>query len=221
MPRRIIAIGDIHGCAAAFDALLTAIQPGADDLLIPLGDYVDRGPHSRQVIERLLELRSRCQLVPLLGNHEIMMLAAYEDHSQAFYWLQSGGQATLDSYGGLPTSVPESHLRFLRECVPFYETDEHFFVHANYIPEQPLSAQPEFMLYWMHLHAFRPARHASGKVALVGHTPQKEGNILRLDHLICLDTFCVGGGWLSAMDVVSGTVWQASLSGTLRTADGN
>jgi serine/threonine protein phosphatase 1 len=74
MPSRTIAIGDIHGCATALKTLVQAIAPGPADTLIPLGDVIDRGPQSRQVIEQLLELRARCQLRPVLGNHEEMLL---------------------------------------------------------------------------------------------------------------------------------------------------
>src|SRR4029453_4765190 len=74
MPGRTIAIGDIHGCAAALGALVAAIEPTADDTLVALGDYVDRGPNSRGVLDELLALAKRCRLVPLLGNHEIMLL---------------------------------------------------------------------------------------------------------------------------------------------------
>ena len=72
MPRTI-AIGDIHGCLGPFDAILNAISPGASDTVVTVGDYIDRGPDSKGVIERLLELRRVTQLVPLMGNHEEMM----------------------------------------------------------------------------------------------------------------------------------------------------
>lgn len=73
---RVIAIGDVHGSAAALDALLTALAPAADDVVITLGDYVDRGVDSAGVIERLIGLSAACQLVPLRGNHEEMMMDA-------------------------------------------------------------------------------------------------------------------------------------------------
>jgi serine/threonine protein phosphatase 1 len=113
---RLIAIGDIHGCAAALDAVLAEIRLQPDDCLVLLGDYVDRGPDSRQVINRILALQQKYQVIPLMGNHELMMLDSFEDHSQAFYWLQCGGKETLDSYGGDPTDVPREHLDFIRGC---------------------------------------------------------------------------------------------------------
>ena len=69
MTHRVIAIGDIHGCAAALRKLIEVIDPQPEDTLVPLGDCVDRGPESRQVIDELLKLREVCRLVPLLGNY--------------------------------------------------------------------------------------------------------------------------------------------------------
>lgn len=213
---RLIAIGDIHGCLSALNAVLAAIAPRSDDTLVLLGDYVDRGPDSRGVLNRVLALCDTCHVVPLLGNHEQMLLLAYEDHSQAFFWLQCGGQATLDSYGGMPDDVPGEHLEFLQACLPYFETEQFLFVHANYDPALPLPAQPRDLLLWVHLHSYMPAPHVSGKTAIVGHTPQKSGEVLDLGHVICLDTHCVGSGWLTAMDVVTRQVWQADKYGRLR-----
>lgn len=67
---RLLAIGDIHGCCRALDALLAAIKPRPEDQIIPLGDYVDRGPASRQVLDRLIHLAERCAVIPILGNHD-------------------------------------------------------------------------------------------------------------------------------------------------------
>ncbi|MGE3821347.1 MAG: metallophosphoesterase, partial [Isosphaeraceae bacterium] len=76
MPARTIAIGDVHGCSAALDALLDATAPGPEDEIVMLGDYVNRGPDSRGVLERLINLGRRCRLVPILGNHDQKLLEA-------------------------------------------------------------------------------------------------------------------------------------------------
>lgn len=216
MAARTIVIGDIHGCAQALEALLGAIQPQSDDRLVLLGDYIDRGEQSREVIERLLSLEYECRLVPLLGNHELMLMRAFQDYSQAYFWLECGGQQTLDSYGGSPGDVPEEHHKFFERCVPYFETDDHLFVHANYDASLELQDQPEELLFWAHLTQFVPGPHRSGKRAFVGHTPQKSGEVLDLEHVVCVDTFCVGDRWLTALDVHSGEIWQASRRGTLR-----
>ena len=217
MSARTIVFGDIHGCAEALDALIDVIDPVKDDRLIMLGDYVDRGPDSRTVIQQLLSLGARCQLVPLLGNHEIMLLRALESMEQLIFWLGYGGQQTVDSYGGDPHQIPREHIDFMRGCLPHFETDTHIFVHANYQHDQPLDEQPEEKLLWSHLNQSVPPPHYSGKKAFVGHTPQVSGDILDLGYLVCIDTCCYGGGWLTAVDVDSGELWQANLDGQLRT----
>ena len=217
MAARIFAIGDIHGCAAALDALLAEIAPTSDDLIVTLGDYIDRGPESPRVVERLLELQQQCQLVPLLGNHEAMLLMALKEESELGFWLECGGQETLDAYGGKLESIPLEHVEFLLNCHLYAELDKHFFVHANYTPSLPLDKQPEYVLLWEHLTMHMPAPHMSGKKAVVGHTPQRDGEILVTDHLICIDTFCYGPqGWLTALDVEAELAIQANRNGELR-----
>ena len=215
MPRTI-AIGDIHGCSQALDALLRAIEPTAQDTIVALGDYVDRGPDSRGVVERLLALAKECRLAPLMGNHEIMLLDCIDRGHVDPAWLTYGGKETLQSYGGRLEDIPAEHLAFFRDLLPYFETESHFFVHANYQYDMPLAEQPPYLLYWEHLHLSLPPRHECGKSAIVGHTSQKWGEILDLGHVRCIDTFCHGGGWLTALDVESGEVWQADRTGHLR-----
>jgi serine/threonine protein phosphatase 1 len=215
MPRTI-AIGDIHGCSAALRALLAAIEPQADDTLVPLGDYVDRGPDSRGVIDLVLDLEKQCRLVPILGNHELMLLDALAHPRMIAPWLECGGDATVRSYGGKLSGVFPEHLDFIRRCKRYFETDTHFFVHANYAADVPLDELPDYLLFWEHLFFHTPPPHDNGKIAIVGHTSQKTAEIFDIGHVICLDTFCHGGGWLTALDVASGRVWQADRSGRLR-----
>ena len=81
------------------ESLLAAIRPEADDTLVALGDYVDRGPNSRGVIQRLLQLQGQCRLVPLLGNHDELMLNICDGQRQLYVdWLLFGGRATMESY---------------------------------------------------------------------------------------------------------------------------
>jgi serine/threonine protein phosphatase 1 len=215
---RTIAIGDIHGCLPALKTVLAAVRPQPCDALVLLGDYVDRGPDSRGVIERLLELRRQCHLTPLLGNHDQMMLQIHDGQQQLYVdWLLFGGNATLDSYGTLQVDkVPAPHIEFLRSCRLFHETARHFFVHGNYRAELPLEAQPTETLFWESLKVRQPGPHCSGKTAIVGHTSQKSGEILDLGYLKCIDTWCYGNGWLTALEVNSGQVWQADKNGVAR-----
>jgi serine/threonine protein phosphatase 1 len=221
---RTIAIGDIHGCLAALDALLDAIAPQAEDTIVTVGDYVDRGPDSRRVLDRLLALAQRCRLVPLLGNHDQMMLLVCDGRLELVGdWLLFGGDATVASYGGrvplngpLKPLVPLAHLEFLRACRMFYASDRHLFVHANYAADVPLEKQEPDTLLWESLKRRLPGPHYSGKVAIVGHTAQKSGEVLDVGYLKCIDTCCYGSGFLTALDVETGQLWQADKKGKLR-----
>lgn len=212
---RTIAIGDIHGCSKALQGVLEVVKPTSDDRLIFLGDYVDRGPDSKGVIDLLLELRQHCKTVFLLGNHEIMFRGALRGLDPNL-WLQIGGQPTVASYGGRLDMVNESHIDFLDACLPYYETEKHLFVHANYLPDLPLDVQPEAALYWEHLSDRVPDPHFSGKHVYLGHSPQVRGEIGYYGHFTCLDTGCFAGYWLSALDVDTGESWQVSKQGHIR-----
>jgi len=214
MSGRLIAIGDIHGHAKALGALVEILGISAEDTLVTLGDYVDRGPDTKGVLDLLIALKGRCQLIPLMGNHEEMMLGAREGRSDFAFWVKFGGDAAMDSYGpGRTTSlVPREHWEFLRSLPSCYEADGHFFAHANYAANQPWNQQSSQVLLWLDLTDL-PGRHYSGKVAVVGHTPQKGGRILDLGYLRCIDTGCGHGGLLTALDVHSGQVWQVTESG--------
>jgi len=215
---RTIAIGDIHGCATALDRLLVEIQPTQKDTVVGIGDYVDRGMESARTLDVLIDLVSKTKFVPLIGNHELMMYhGLYGEKSDLEYWYQHGGNATVASYGRVD-NIPQHHLSFLSHCVRFFETDTHFFVHANYEPNVVLAEQPDEVVFWKHLQASVPPPHANGKIAVVGHTPQSEGDVLNLGHLLAIDTYCYGDQWLSAVDVESGMIWQANNRGDLRTA---
>jgi len=214
---RLIAIGDIHGCSLALQALLDAIQPRLDDTIVTLGDYVDVGIDSKGVLDQLIELEGRCHLMPLRGNHEELMLRARLSQADFEVWNHIGGIATLDSYGdtGQLDQVPAPHFEFLERCRDDFETDSHFFIHANYYPNRRLAEQDSRTRFWLSLDDQLPGRHFSGKTAIVGHTPQPEGQILNLGYLMCLDTGCGYGGLLTAMEVRSGKIWQADERGQL------
>jgi serine/threonine protein phosphatase 1 len=220
---RTLAIGDIHGCLLAFDALLEEVDIRADDVLVTLGDYVDRGPNSKGVLDRMLALAARCRCLPLKGNHDLMMLGGREDAEHFSEWLKSGGRQTLASYQAnedwqtFAEEIPTPHWRFLKDdCVPYHETDTHFFVHANVYPDLPLAEQPEYMVYWetLEMGTWRP--HESGKTMVCGHSVQRSGRPLVLDHAICIDTWVYGDGWLTCLDVGSEVYWQANERGQTR-----
>ena len=217
-PRRTVAIGDIHGCSGALAALTYRLAPKPSDTFVILGDVVDRGPDSRGAIELLLELRQRCEVVCLLGNHEQMLLEAVDGVFPTHEWLIHGGAETLDSYalGAAPRGIDPRHVDFIRTWQDYWEGDSHFFVHGGYAAEHSFAEQPWHDLRWQSLKYLLPGPHASGKTAVVGHTANKWGNIVNLGHLVCIDTYCYGGGWLTALDVGAGEVWQTRSDGMIR-----
>ena len=217
MTNRMIAIGDIHGCCAALGTLIGVLAPGKSDTFVTLGDYIDHGPNTAGVIDHLIELAFTSTLVPLAGNHEEMLFSIWEGRSEQSYWLGFGGDRTLESYGITdPNAFPKDHITFLRSCRLFHETDSTLFVHAGYWPNLPLSEQPLTALLWEPLLPDRAARHYSGKTAIVGHTPQRNGRILDLGFVKCIDTNCYKGGWLTALEAKTGHYWQANEQGHFR-----
>ena len=193
---RTFVIGDIHGCGKALRTLIEDIMPLANDTMVFLGDYIDRGPNSRDVIDQLIELKRQCRAVFLRGNHEVMLQAVLNGGANPALWIRNGGRATMASYGGTIERIPEPHREFLDGLRPHYETSQCIFVHANYDPTRPMHLQDEQDLYWRHLCVDIPIPHHSGKTVFVGHTPQAGGRVLDLGHLVCMDTYCFGGGYL-------------------------
>jgi serine/threonine protein phosphatase 1 len=218
MAGRIVAIADVHGCSQALAAVMAAVDPRPGDTVVALGDFVDRGPDSRGVLEQFINLATRCKLVPILGNHDEMLLNIASGHQYLLDdWLAFGGDATLASYGcRLPQEIPPWHLDFLRECRSWHETKGHFFVHASYDAGRPLKKQSSDLLRWESIRDRLPGPHRSRKVAIVGHTSQKNGEILDLGYLKCVDTYVYGDGWLTALEVNTGQVWQADKEGRMR-----
>jgi len=170
---RLFAIGDIHGCLDPLNVLLDRIRPTQADTIVTLGDYVDRGPDSKGVIDRLLDLSHSCKLVSLMGNHEQMMLSARRDRQAAREWQTFGGLETLESYDGGLDAIPEGHWRFLIDALPYHETESHIFVHGALFADIEMTDQPRSKLLWGRFKEIEP--HISRKIVICGHTPQISG----------------------------------------------
>lgn len=213
---RTLAIGDIHGCFDALVALEALVDFGDDDILVTLGDYVDRGPDSRRVVEWLIQKHGQGCLRPLRGNHELLMFDARESEALCQRWIQVGGDQVLRSYGSETIGgIPETHWQFLSdELLPFYEMETHFFVHASAYSDVPLAEQPPYMLYWERFGHVPP--HQSGKTMVCGHTIQKDGWPRSIGHAVCIDTGAYAGRWLTCLDVESGRCYQADQTGQSR-----
>lgn len=198
---RTFAIPDLHG---RYDLLALALRriEEADDggKVVFLGDYVDRGPESRKVIERLMAgpADPSWQWICLQGNHEAMMLVCLEGRADIRWWLANGGGATLISYGQKegetadPSVVPLEHKRWLAN-LPLLHVDRHrVFVHAGVAADRPLDRQDPHVLQWVvyddgdeHGHGDRHVVH--------GHHPVPDGP-LRLAGRTDLDTFAWATG---------------------------
>lgn len=215
---RLLAVGDIHGCVDELGALIAAIAPRAGDRIVFLGDYVDRGPSSREVIDLLITLRDagRCEMVFLRGNHEDMFLAYLGEggrYGDAF--LFNGGRATLKSYGLTPppgdrgpVAIPDAHRRFLRELRFRHLEEPLLFVHAGISPLRSLEQQAEEDLLWIREEFIRN-RHRLAQTVVFGHTPQREV-FWHLPYKIGLDTGCVYGNKLSCLDFTSEVLLQVA-----------
>lgn len=219
---RELAIGDIHGCLGPLDELLGWVSPTPADLVVALGDYVDRGPDSRGVLDRLIELRQRLKMVCLRGNHEQMMIEAYQGgRAEKKMWLSVGGTQTLGSYGKFPgrsgtlDDVPYRHWEFLENgLVDFHETDRAIYVHATVLTDIPMSEQPNYALLWEFLP--EEMRHISKKLVVCGHTSQKTGVPKVVPGAVCIDTKAYADGWLTCLDVAAGRYWQVDMLGRRR-----
>jgi serine/threonine protein phosphatase 1 len=214
---RLFAVGDIHGCVDELAVLLGAIDPAPGDKLVFLGDYVDRGPSPKAVIDRLIELRDahRCETVFLRGNHEDMLLSFLGEHgSHGEAFLFNGGRSTLASYGvkpgtarsEVPALIPADHLEFLRALELSHLVDPYLFVHAGISPLLALDQQKEEDLLWIREEFIRN-RHRLAKTVIFGHTPQREV-LWHLPYKVGLDTGCVYGNKLSCLDLTSRVLLQ-------------
>ena len=212
---RLLAIGDVHGCLKALKNLLNQVDPQSEDTVIMLGDYIDRGPDSKGVIDYLLNWEWKASLVYLKGNHELIMKHALQSKLHSDHWKEVGGQATLDSYGGDLEKVPEAHWDFMDGARYFYETEEFIFVHGGLNPRQPLLDQNQEEICWLRFRDAKP--HKSGKLIICGHTVQKKGWPTDKGFAICIDTAVCRGGFLTCLDVERGRFWQVSESGESRT----
>lgn len=216
---RTFVIGDIHGCHTALTTILKAVKPAPGDQLIFLGDYIDRGPASRQVVESLLQLKKLCSPVFLRGNHEAMILEAREDSLKENNWRSYGGLEALFSYGAdyrgdWVSRIPGAHWEFFERTVKFFETEKHIFVHACLDPELDMRDQPDWLLFWEFFDRMKP--HRSGKRVMCGHSVQQSGKPKDVGFAVCIDTGPASGGWLTCLDVGSGKYWQADERGSKR-----
>lgn len=208
---RTFVIGDIHGCPDEVCRLLDALVPTDTDTIIFLGDYIDRGPSPKAVVDRLLRLRHegpRC--VFLKGNHEDMFLAFLGfsgRYGEAF--LFNGGESTLRSYGlteNRGNVLPPDHLEFFQSLQMTYSQGTFLCVHAGVIPTRPMGEQAEEDLLWVR-DEFINRPHQLHCTVLFGHTPQREV-FIDLPYKIGLDTGLVYWNKLSCLELEQRELFQ-------------
>lgn len=217
---RVFGVGDIHGCHHELKVLLKFLESEEriepNDTIVFLGDYIDRGPQSREVIDTLLNWK-RCDCIYLKGNHEDMMLDFIGLEGRLGRgWIQSGGEETLKSYGVDVSShpdiilgaIPDSHLRFIKSLEAGVLIEPWLFVHAGIHPLRDLSSQREKDLYWIR-DEFVMNTHKFPYTVVFGHTPF-EDILVNLPFKIGIDTGLVYGHKLSCIEFTRGTLFQVS-----------
>ena len=216
---RIYAIGDIHGRLDLLNELLAritsdiALRPTARPLYVFLGDYIDRGPSSRETIDRLIEHGKAHESVFLKGNHELIAIKCLSDRGLFDQWLRLGGLETLVSYGvpaetlangkqiaelqsAFHSALPQAHFRFFRDLKNSFECGDFFFAHAGVKPNVELSRQKENDLLWIR-GEFLTSKDDFGKIIVHGHTPTREIEVR--PNRINIDTGAFATGRLSCL----------------------
>ena len=206
---RLFAIGDIHGDIEKLNAILARIRPNPKDTIVFLGDYIDRGQYSYEVIERLIGFKD-CSAIFLMGNHEKMLLDAinaeddYDSAVKQNRWMINGGDSTIQSYknNGFNT-IPDSHKDFFLSLKLYAETNDFIFTHGTPKMDESINKCTEMDLLWR-----RPTKgtmadykHCSGKTLVCGHTNMKTAFVA--NSLIIMDTGCGKGGKLSAINLTN------------------
>lgn len=207
--KRLLAVGDIHGCLEKLVTLMAKVAPNEYDTIVFLGDYINRGPDSKGVIDFLLDLKINVPSIFLLGNHEKMLLDNLSSPNLSF--MVNGGDKTLESYNSRDVrDIPSPHLTFFSELYPYYETDDFIFVHAGLKPGYSLKDQSINDLVWIR-DEFLYSEYDWGKTIVYGHTINRLPVLL--NNRIGLDTGCVyplaeGYGHLSCCDVLTRVTWS-------------
>jgi serine/threonine protein phosphatase 1 len=229
----LYAIGDIHGRLDLLDELLGKLSLEPEDRLVFLGDYVDRGPDSHGVVERLLEVRAERECVFLLGNHESMFLDFLGWSGEAYFggdaFLTNGGDRTLGSYGYFELAdperefrLPEEHREFYADLVLHHAEGDYLFVHAGLgerqlrerdLPFALRRSRPEDLL-WNRVTGELP--HELGVTLVYGHTPRADFRVRHNEPFsIGIDTGAVYGGPLTAIRLPDETLFQTAPGGRL------
>lgn len=207
--RKIFAVGDIHGCSRKLDTLLTRLPVDFErDILVFLGDYLNRGPESQQVIQRLIDVKQKApDTIFLLGNHEHSLLeyARTGDPDLLRTLRPMGVEATIASYGNSPmrsmrdlSFLPKAHRVFLEQLRTSFKLDPYLFIHAGIIPGEDLNSCSLDRLLTVR-ETFIRYQGALDAVVVFGHTPFETPFLSR--RKIGIDTGAVYGNLLTAVEL--------------------
>lgn len=197
---RTFVVGDIHGCLDQLRRLMEKIDwdPGMDSLIF-VGDYIDRGENSKEVVDFILDLMDESPCIEcLMGNHESMFLQYISGRDKDLYFM-NGGLSTIRSYSrDKGFFVPESHLDFYGSLKMYLELEDHFVVHAGFRPGRAPEDQVSHDMLWIR-DPFICSEHDFGKQVIFGHTPFEKPLIKKTK--IGIDTGAVYGGGLTCLEL--------------------
>lgn len=184
---RIIGITDIHGELGKLESLLEKLDLMPDDTIVFMGDYIDRGKNSKGVIDKIISLDDFCKCVYLKGSHEYAYLNARkgDEYYKYLFW-NYGGVQTVESYGSFE-NIYNVHGEFLESLLPYYETEDYFFIHAGLRPNIPLEEQQEEDFFYIRSEFYSHKTNFPKKI-IFGHTEFDEPQV-QADK-ICIDTGC-------------------------------
>ncbi|MBQ4115704.1 serine/threonine protein phosphatase [bacterium] len=184
---RYIAITDIHGELEKLNNVIAKIDLQQDDTFVFLGDYIDRGPDSKGVVERVIELSEKYNCICLIGSHEYALLHAKQDEYYNYLFWNYGGPQTVESYGGRFENILKIHGNFFKSLKFYHLTKDYLFVHAGINPRYSLEEQDETDLVYIR-SAFYNSKHNLPQKVIFGHTEFSEPLIQ--DDKICIDLGC-------------------------------
>ncbi len=183
---RIIGITDIHGEYEKLCALLDNINPQSEDTIVFMGDYIDRGKKSRQVVDKVIDMQNVCNCVYLIGSHEYAMLHAKTDDYYKYLFWNYGGDATADSYGGFD-NIMKVHGKFFNSLKLYHIIGNYLFVHAGVRSGIPLEQQDEVDMVYLRGN-FYNCEHDFPYKIIFGHTEFDKPQVWK--DKICIDTGC-------------------------------
>lgn len=167
MPR-YIAITDIHGELGKLESVLEKVEARPDDVFVFMGDYIDRGPYSKEVVERVIAQGEKNKCIYLIGSHEYAYLHSQKDEYYNFLFWNYGGPATVKSYGSFE-NIGKVHGEFFKNLQYYYLTDKYLFVHAGINPLYSLDEQDEVDMVYIR-HKFIYSKHNLPQKIIFGHT---------------------------------------------------